>query len=174
MKQRFFMLLAVVLLSGASAFAQTESETLKGDVNEDGVVDVADINAIIEIMKAGGGLIEPPTYYWYVGQTNPSTMTEISPIVTDNTSPGWRLTGNSLTASYNYDTTSNPISSNPSQNAIWYFALPDDSGLGVFDAQNTNYATGTPVSTVTIGGITYNIWNTGASRKFNAYTIKNK
>jgi hypothetical protein len=114
------------------------------------------------------------TYYWYVGQTDPSTMTEISPIVDDLTSPGWRLTGNSLTATYNYDTTSNPISSNPSQNAIWYFALPENSGLGVFDAQNTNYAIGTPISTVTIGGIKYNIWNTGASRKFNAYTIKNK
>ncbi len=50
--KKFIMLLAVVLLSGASAFAQSGNETLKGDVNEDGVVDVADINAIIEIMKA--------------------------------------------------------------------------------------------------------------------------
>lgn len=65
------MLLAVVLLSGASAFAQSESETLKGDVNEDGVVDVADINAVIEIMKAGGGVVEPPTYYFSVGTTVP-------------------------------------------------------------------------------------------------------
>lgn len=65
------MLLAVVLLSSASAFAQSESETLKGDVNEDGVVDVADINAVIEIMKAGGGVVEPPTYYFSVGTTAP-------------------------------------------------------------------------------------------------------
>ena len=35
-------------------------------------------------------------YYWYVGQTDPSTMTSISPIVTDNSSPGWREIGNSL------------------------------------------------------------------------------
>ena len=69
--KKFFMLLAVVLLSGASAFAQSESETLKGDVNEDGVVDVADINAVIEIMKAGGGVVEPPTYYFSIGTTVP-------------------------------------------------------------------------------------------------------
>ena len=55
MRTKFFMLLAAVLLS-ASAFAQSENTTpLKGDVNNDGTVDVADINAVIEIMKNGGG-----------------------------------------------------------------------------------------------------------------------
>ena len=83
--KKFFMLLAVVLLSGASAFAQSESETLKGDVNEDGVVDVADINAVIEIMKAGGGVVEPPTYYFSVGTTAPdaSNYTTINNATTD-------------------------------------------------------------------------------------------
>lgn len=74
--KKFFMLLAVVLLSGASAFAQSESETLKGDVNEDGVVDVADINAVIEIMKAGGGTGEPTVYYFYVGTTKPTSLSQ--------------------------------------------------------------------------------------------------
>ena len=174
MKTKLFIMLVAMLLS-AGAFAQSENTgTLKGDVNSDGKVDVADINEIIKIMKEAGGTAEPNTYYWYVGQTDPSTMTSISPIVTDNSSPGWRKTGNTLTASYNYDSTSNPISSNPSQNAVWYFALPENSGLGVFDAQNTNYAIGTPVSIVTIGGVKYIIWNTGASRNFDAYTIKIK
>lgn len=83
--KKFFMLLAVVLLSGASAFAQSESETLKGDVNEDGVVDVADINAVIEIMKAGGGVVEPPTYYFSVGTTAPdaSNYTTVNNATTD-------------------------------------------------------------------------------------------
>lgn len=173
MKTRILMLLAAVLLGSLSAFAQSgNSEPLKGDVNEDGTVDVADITAVIKIMKEHA--TPQTTYYWYVGQTDPSTMTSISPIVTDNSSPGWRFTGNTLTDTYYYDSTSNPISSNPSQNAVWYFALPENTGLGVFDAQNTNYATGTPVSSVTINSIKYNIWKTGASRKFGAYTIKNK
>ncbi|MBR1468488.1 MAG: hypothetical protein IJ605_00005 [Prevotella sp.] len=167
MKTRIFTMLAAVLLS-MSAWAQN-NEPLKGDVNEDGTVDVADIVAVIEIMKNGGGTGGKVKYYWYVGQTDPK---DNSTIVTENGVPGWRKTGTSLTATYYYDSTSNPISD--SANAIWYFAIPENSGLGVFDAQNTNYATGTPVSTLTFNNVKYNVWNTGASRKFNAYTIKNK
>ena len=174
MKTKKILLMAAMLLMSVCSFAQDNNTPLVGDVNGDGKVDVADIVAILKIMKDAGGTSEEPTYYWYVGQINPSTMTSISPIVTDTSSPGWRFTGNTLTATYFYDSTANPISSNPSQNAVWYFALPDNTGLGVFDAQNTNYATGTPISTVTIGGVKYNIWNTGSSRKFGAYNIKNK
>ena len=89
MKQKIFFVLAALMLMGTSAMAQ--SETLKGDVNADGVVDVADIAAVIKIMTDNGDIEK--TYYWYVGQTNPATMTSISPIVTDNTSPGWREIG---------------------------------------------------------------------------------
>ena len=177
--KKFLMLLAAVLLSCASAMAQ--NSPLKGDVNGDGKVDVADIVAILEIMKNGAKELQSikwasstavngttgttpslgditltyndgttgtvaynasgvtlytdaagntpfsnanagtfnvwakycgmtttnskqvtlsapvaGTYYWYVGQTDPSTMTEISPIVDDLTSPGWRLIGTSL------------------------------------------------------------------------------
>lgn len=49
--KKLFMLLAAVLLSCASAMAQ--NSPLKGDVNGDGKVDVADIVAILEIMKNG-------------------------------------------------------------------------------------------------------------------------
>ena len=67
MKTKFMMLLAAMLLS-FSAFAQSENnEPLKGDVNGDGKVDVADINEIIKIMKEAGGTAETPTYYWYLG-----------------------------------------------------------------------------------------------------------
>ncbi len=64
MKIRFFVLLAAVLLGGASAFAQNGyNEPLKGDVNEDGTVDVADITAIIKIIKDGSGTPEPVNPY---------------------------------------------------------------------------------------------------------------
>jgi hypothetical protein len=54
MKQKFLMLLAAVLLSCTSAMAQSgNNEPLKGDVNGDGKVDVADIVAILDIMKNG-------------------------------------------------------------------------------------------------------------------------
>ena len=58
------MMLAALMLMGTSAMAQ--SETLKGDVNGDGAVDVADIAAVIQIMKDNGDI--ETKYYWYVGQ----------------------------------------------------------------------------------------------------------
>ena len=70
MKQKLFMLLAVILLGSASAFAQSGSETpIKVDVNGDGVVDIADIAAVIDIIKNNQG---PTIYYWYVGHVSES------------------------------------------------------------------------------------------------------
>lgn len=164
-----FVLSALMMLMSTSAMAQ--SETVKGDVNGDGVVDVADIAAVIKIMTNNGDIEKK--YYWYAGQENPANMTSISPIVTENGVTGWRETGSVLTATYEYNSTDYPISSNPSQNSMWYYALPENTGLGAFDAQNENYAVN-PISSVTINGVKYNIFEGGASRKFNALTIKNK
>lgn len=59
-----FVLTALMMLMSTSAMAQ--SETVKGDVNGDGVVDVADIAAVIKIMTNNGDIEKK--YYWYVGQ----------------------------------------------------------------------------------------------------------
>ena len=73
MKTRIMTMLAALLLISISAFAQSgNNEPLKGDVNGDGTVDVADIAAIIEIMKNGGGTGEQTTYYFSVGTTAPT------------------------------------------------------------------------------------------------------
>ena len=64
MKTKFFMLLAAMLLGITSAFAQNENnELLLGDVNGDGVVDGADITAVIKIMKDGGGVATASSNY---------------------------------------------------------------------------------------------------------------
>ncbi len=171
MKTKILSCLAVLLLTSASAFAQNAA---KADVNDDGIVDVADVVSVAAIKKAGGEIavtsielaaaadaytgletqltptilpkyatdktitwtssntgvatvsdaglvtgvaegtatitattangktatcvvtVHQTQYYWYIGQTDPSTMTEISPIVDDNSSPGWRLIGTTL------------------------------------------------------------------------------
>ena len=86
MKTKITILLtALLMLVGISVNAQVKNQTpkraetttpIKGDVNEDGVVDVADINAIIEIMKNGGGTSGETKYYWYVGTTKPTALSQ--------------------------------------------------------------------------------------------------
>ena len=77
-KTLLFVLTAFFMLFGTSAMAQVDS-TLKGDVNEDGVVDVADIAAVIQIMKEAQGT----QYYWYVGQSIPASIGEVNNATTD-------------------------------------------------------------------------------------------
>ncbi|MBR2016911.1 MAG: hypothetical protein IKA00_06400 [Prevotella sp.] len=136
-----FVLTALMILMSTSAMAQ--SETIKGDVNGDGVVDVADIAAVIKIMTNNGDIQKK--YYWYVGQENPANMTSISPIVDDNTSPGWRLIGTTIpTYTFDnplYNASVNPIVSNPSKNDYWYIALPENSSLSVYDSDDVNQLT---------------------------------
>ena len=57
MKTKKLFLMAAMLLVSICTFAQSGTP-LKGDVNGDGVVDVADIVAILEIMKNSGGTTE--------------------------------------------------------------------------------------------------------------------
>ena len=64
MKQKiFFVLAALMMLTGTSAMAQ--SETLKGDVNGDGAVDVADIAAEIKVLANNGSTATK--FYYYIG-----------------------------------------------------------------------------------------------------------
>ena len=78
--KKFFLLLAAVLLGSVSAFAQSgNNNPQKGDVNEDGTVDVADVVAVLKIMKDSGGVVgEQVVYYWYAGQEDPSSWTSIN------------------------------------------------------------------------------------------------
>ena len=89
MKTKIFALfVAMMLLVGTTAMAQSDNtktaETeMKGDVNNDGVVDVADIAAVIAVMHEQGTV--ETQYYWYVGQTEPteSNYTTLATQVTE-------------------------------------------------------------------------------------------
>ena len=129
--KRLFMTFAAMLLMSVSAFAQSSETPLKGDVNEDGVVDVADITAIIAIIKANA---EPQTiYYWYVGAENPTT---IGPIQPNAGLEGWREIGTTLNGwSFEVDNT-NKIKFNdyPTTHA-YYIVIPNT--LHLYFADNT-------------------------------------
>ncbi len=255
MKTNVLSCLAALLLISASAFAQSAA---KADVNDDGLVDVADVVSVAAIKKAGAAipitsiklaiiadvytdvetqlsLIILPTYatdkaitwtssnssvatvsqagvvkgvgegvatitattsngkkatcdvkvhqtvyYWYVGQMDPSTMTEISPIVTDTSSPGWRLIGNTIPTytfeSPLYNASENPIVSNPSTNDYWFVALPVNSLLSIYNSfEGDEISSGNWIkqsTVIKINNVEYDIYKiVAAQRKFTGLWI---
>lgn len=98
MKTKILFLLTAIVLSCAGAYAQIEplvgdvnednivdvadiaavvgiikdgGSDMKGDINEDGVVSGDDIAAIIAIMKSAGGIVDN-NYYFSIGTTAPT------------------------------------------------------------------------------------------------------
>jgi hypothetical protein len=158
MKQKILMLLAVVLLSSANAFAQSgNSEPLKGDVNGDGVVDVADIAAIIDIMANGGGPVSTTTYYWYVGTTQPTDPTDSA----QNTGLNkWTSIGTNLPTS---DIYINKVDTNYELHT-WYIAAPSDSNFTLYNGTNVaSDEAGWNKSTFNVGSVQYTLWTSKAT-----------
>ena len=141
--KKFFMLLAAVLLSSASAMAQSgNNEPLKGDVNGDGVVDVADIAAVIAIIKNNAA--SQTVYYWYVGTTEPTSSS-------DQSSEGWtRLSEKPSNGIKIYEHT-------PDYNRVqWYLAAPADwNYVTTFNGYQVG---GWTKTTISINGVSYNVW----------------
>ena len=161
MKQKLLMMLAALMLMGTSAMAQ--SETLKGDVNGDGAVDVADIAAVIQIMKDNGDI--ETKYYWYVGQENPASVDEIkdSDIAKADNEMGWHFIGTEL-GSYSSSNMlhkggAGTINIDPDYNDVkFYIALP--IGIGIYDGLGNNLTSKyTLESTPTIMGVKYNVYS---------------
>lgn len=169
-----FVLSALMMLMSTSAMAQ--SETVKGDVNGDGVVDVADIAAVIKIMTDKGSIEKK--YYWYAGQENPANMTSISPIVTDNTSPGWRLIGTTIptysASNKLYDPDKNLIITGTTLK-VNYIVLPENSTACLRDGAGNDGATvGITTkwsNTITLNGVNYKVYETTGKSKKIGYPI---
>ena len=130
----------------------------------------------VRVAKGGTQVIKisdaEPTYYWYVGQTDPSTMTEISPIVTDNTSAGWREIGTTL-PTYTmdnplWDGSLNKITTGDTR-ATTYVALPN-STLKVRDGDGNDVTTSvySQAGTKVINSVTYYIYKIDNVKIFNA------
>lgn len=75
--KKICLLLATFIFGCTSVFAQSgNSEPLKGDVNEDGTVDVADITAVIKIIKDNSG--STTEYKWFLGTLTEAQLTDQS------------------------------------------------------------------------------------------------
>ena len=144
MKTKFFFFLAMLLMSSVGAFAQSESKTpLKGDVNEDGIVDAADVVEVVNIIMKKD--VDPNKYYWYIGVDNPSS---ISNIQTDNTVPGWHEIGTSLSG-FILNTDNNEVHLSDTR-VIYNVIIPND--LHIYAADGT-----TNVESIYFNSITSNI-----------------
>ena len=81
MKTKKLFLMAAMLLMSVGAFAQS-GNSLKGDVNGDGVVDVADIVAVIDVMAKG----EADYFYFGTKQPTAANYTSLPGVVSTYTS----------------------------------------------------------------------------------------
>ncbi|MBR5656332.1 MAG: hypothetical protein IKW98_06585 [Prevotella sp.] len=151
MKQRIFMMLAAMLLS-IGAFAQSGNEPLKGDVNEDGRVDVADIVAIVDIIMKGGSTPQPTTYYWYVGTELPDAV-DTNNIKSSAAEIGWHYMDVN-TEILNVGQCVVDVSSN------WYILIPviNDSAFTKVLSMGVDVTWGFEVSSITIAGQQYTLF----------------
>lgn len=153
MKKKILSLLAAFfMLFGTSTMAQVDS-TLEGDVNGDGVVDIADITAVIAIIKQNAEA--NPTYYWYAGQTEPTSMTSNPTPSSEFTCNNWFEIGTTLPTSVVQQVTGG------ANGKAWYAAMPTDAGLVAVTNADTRDTSITKEKTITINGVKYDVWYAG-------------
>ena len=179
MKTKKYLLMAAMLLTSVCMFAQSNNnEPLKGDVNEDGKVDVADIVAIIEIIQNNGGTSGETTYYYYAGWTLP-TESNVDTIITetyppDSSSSTTNFAGKKTTSKSTMDyTTNNLYNSNEKTN--YYVLVPPNHAI--YDSLGNNIIsndiTFTSQGTITVGNQTHTIYKSNnTSRGINAIIIR--
>ena len=156
MKTRILSLAAMLLMS-VCTYAQSETP-LKGDVNGDGKVDVADIVAVIEIMKNNGGTTEETTYYWYVGTTEPTaenltTLNNVSGCTfgTTTSKPTWSSENPESIAANN----------NSGNSSYFYYCFPTEWNVIVLDSDKESVVRLASVSTFTLNSVDYTVLRSG-------------
>lgn len=167
MKTRIFTMLAALLLS-VGAFAQSGNvESKRGDLNNDGKVDAADVVTLVNIIINGGEEVDNSAYFFYVGLEMPTSASNPAANLVSAGQPGWHLIGNSL----NDINSANPAldGSDQANNIVveptyttpdgldFYIVIPQE--LNIYDGLgknlNGNY---TAMGTVEIGGHTYKVF----------------
>jgi hypothetical protein len=164
METKKYLLMAAMLLTSVCMFAQSNNEPLKGDVNEDGKVDVADIVAVVEIIQNGGGTSDETTYYWYAGQTAPTSMSS-NPTVDDTnfTNNKWHTLGSA--------TQIDQTIKGGTAGTNWKIAVPTSKGFTPYASDLTTPETSwDKITTITINNVSYDVWQTySTGAKVNVY-----
>ena len=175
MKTKKLFLLAAMLLMSVCSFAQNDNTPLKGDVNEDGKVDVADIAAVINIMKNDGGTAEAPVYYYYAGWTLP-TVDNVNEIINEeypaeSGSTVMHKAGKKTTSKSEMNYLNNTLY-NGNAKINYYVLVP--SGQTINDDEHTSALSAfASQGTITVGNQQHTIYKSNAtSRNINAIIIE--
>ena len=175
MKTKKLLLMAAMLLMSVCSFAQNNNTPLKGDVNEDGKVDVADIAAVINIMKNGGGTAEAPVYYYYAGWTLP-TVDNVNEIINEeypaeSGSTVMHKAGKKTTSKSEMNYLNNTLY-NGNAKINYYVLVP--SGQTINDDEHTSALSAfASQGTITVGNQQHTIYKSNAtSRNINAIIIE--
>lgn len=144
----------------------TKSQTITWDSRANGqliTISISNTNGSAE-KRINVNLPEQQvTYYWYAGQTQPTTMSS-NPTVDDTnfTVDKWHtLTTNQINQTITGGTAGNS----------WYVAVPTTKGFKFYDSTLTEIdETATKLSTITVNGISYDIWKSNSTgAKTNVY-----
>ena len=181
MKTKKLFLMAAMLLMSVCMFAQSDNnEPLKGDVNEDGKVDVADIVAIIEIMKNGGGTSDETTYYYYYAGWTLPTASNVDIIITEtyptsSSDSTQHAAGKKTTSKSTMDYTSINLY-NANQKTNYYVLVP--SNHAIYDSLGNNIITEDSIvftlqGTIIVGNQTHTIYKSNdTSRNIGSIIIR--
>ena len=167
-KLRNLFAVCLLLLIATTATAQTQSDNAeakaasaaKADVNGDGVVNEADIEEIIEIMKKDNGV----KYYWYAGQDKPTSMTsDPTPDDINYTNNKWHTLDDGINEYVSSSHIGLTITGGTS-GSEWYVAVPTTKALKptATDLKTPDNAWKTD-GTILVNNVEYTVWKPGST-----------
>lgn len=153
---RHIFVVLLLLFISTTATAQSQSDNTqtkavsatKADVNGDGVVNEADIEEILAIMQQENGT----KYYWYAGQTEPTSMTSNPTPSSEFTCNNWFEIGTTLPTIIDQRVTGG------TSGKVWYAAVPTNAGL-VAGADGIEDTSMKKIKTITVNGVNYDVWD---------------
>lgn len=154
-KKTMLFLTALMMLFSVGASAQSgNSEPLKGDLNNDGKVDAADIVVLVDlVMKSGGETGGDAKYYWYAGPDMLTSETVPGTNADNECGYGWHVIEGNPTSIETGD-----LGSSDCAKINWVFAVPTKFGLNAL-SNGEDVTDLYEVSTVTCAdGVEYTVF----------------